>query len=393
MATGYFDNNGTTAVLPQVLQAMIPYYGAAFGNPSAIYRRGMDARAAVEAARESVARLLGCAASEIVFTSGGTESDNTAMFGLVEAGDHVVTLAIEHAAILNACRVLERRGVAVTRLRTGCDGRVDAEDVRRAVRSNTKLISVMTANNETGVLQPVEEIGRIAAEVGAWFHTDAVQAAGKIPIAVDRIGCHLLAISGHKINAPQGIGILFVRYGTPLKPLLYGGHQERGRRAGTENLPAIVGLGKACEAASAGLDDGTVARIRAWRDRFETAVVEGITDVEINGRNAPRVANTSSVAFKDVRGDALVVELDRRGIVASAGSACSAGSGEPSHVLTAMGFDAVRARSSVRFSFGKLNDESDVEDLIAVLPEAVRTLRDASPLSRRRKAESPMTKD
>jgi len=383
MPSAYFDNNGTTQMLPQVLEAMRPFLGESFGNPSSVYARGREARAAVEAARESVAHLLGCAAREVVFTSGGTEADNAAIVGMVAAGDHVITSTIEHDAVLNCCAYLKRMGVAITAVPVNRQGRVDPDGVRAALRPETRLISVMLANNETGVLQPLEEIGRIAADADVWFHTDAVQAAGKIPISVDRIGCDLLAISGHKLHGPQGIGALYVRRNTPLRPIIHGGHQERGHRAGTENVPAIVGLGKAAELAAAGLADGTLDRIRTWRDRFEAQVLERVESTEVNGAGAPRVPNTSNIFFEYILGEALVVALDRHGIAASAGSACSAGSGEPSHVLAAMGLGATRARSSVRFSLGKLNSEADVEYLMSVLPGAVRDLREASPLYRR----------
>ncbi|PKU24919.1 cysteine desulfurase family protein [Telmatospirillum siberiense] len=382
MRIAYFDNNATTPPLPQVVDAMVSRLTDGFGNPSSSYRRGREAREAVETARGSVARLFGCAPSEVVFTSGGTEGDNSAILGLCGVGDHVITTAIEHDAVLNSCRALERLGGEVTRLPVGLSGQVDPDAVRRALRPNTKLISVMTANNETGVLQPVEEIGRLAAMADVWFHTDAVQAAGKVPLSVERFGCDLLCISAHKIHGPQGVGALFVRRGTPLKPLIHGGGQERGHRAGTENLPGIVGLGLAAEAALAGFEDGTVEWIRGWRDRLETAVLQSIDGATVNGGGAPRVGNTTSLSFNNVLAEAVVAALDQLGLSVSAGSACAAGSREPSHVLMAMGLGAVRARSSVRISIGKGNTADDVDYLLAVLPDAIRHLRASSPQRR-----------
>ncbi|MDR3439973.1 cysteine desulfurase family protein [Telmatospirillum sp.] len=383
MRTAYFDNNATTQALPRVVEAMMTRFTDGFGNPSSAYRRGREARAAVETARASVARLFGCAPSEVIFTSGGTEGDNNAILGLCEDGDHVITSAIEHDAILNSCRALEHRGGMVTLLRTDSSGRVDPEAVRKALRPNTKLISLMMANNETGVLQPVEEIGKIAAEADVWFHTDAVQAAGKAPISVERIGCDLLSISAHKFHGPQGVGALYVRRGTPLKPIMHGGHQERGRRAGTENLPGIVGLGLAADTAIAGLEDGTVEQIRLWRDRFETEITKAIDGVEINGKTAPRVGNTTSLFLDGLLAETVLVALDNLGISVSAGSACSAGSRKPSHVLMAMGLGAQRARSTLRVSLGKLNSEDDIDYLLSVLPDTVRQLRKASPVYQR----------
>jgi cysteine desulfurase len=259
-------------------------------------------------------------------------------------------------------------------------GRVDPEDVRRALRPNTKLITIMLANNETGVIQPVEEIGKIAATADVWFHTDAVQAAGKLPIDVASIGCDLLTISGHKMHAPQGIGALYVRKGTLLKPLFWGGRHERGRRAGTENVPGIVALGKAAEIAIAGLEQGDVEHIRQWRDRFENAVLESVEAVGVNGREAPRVPNTSNIYFDYIEGEALVIALDLKGIAASTGAACSSGAVEPSHVLTAMGLSADRARASLRFSLGKHNTAEDIDYVLAALPEVLSRLRELSPL-------------
>jgi cysteine desulfurase len=379
----YLDNNATTPVLPEVLEAMLPYLAENFGNASSIHQQGQQARAAVERARESVAKLLGCRAAEVVFTSGGTEGDNLALSGVVRAGDHVITSAIEHSAVSKCCEYLQQSECTVTAVPVDGSGRVNPEDVRRALRPNTALISVMMANNETGVLQPVEEIGRIAAEADVWFHTDAVQAAGKTPIQVDRIGCDLLTVSGHKMHAPQGVGALYVRKGTLLEPLLHGGRQERGRRAGTENVPGIVALGQAAELARAGLEDGSVEQIRRWRDRFEKALLESVSAAGINGKSAPRVPNTSSIYFDFTEGEALLIALDLKGVAASTGAACSSGVVEPSHVLTAMGLSGERARASLRFSLGKQNSADDIEHALSVLPDAVARLRQLSPLYRK----------
>jgi len=377
----YLDNNATTPVLPAVFAAMAPCFLEHFGNASAIYGGGRDALAALKQARESVARLLGCSPLEVVFTSGGTESDNAAICGMVSAGDHIITSAIEHSAVSQTCLALQRIGCETTRVPVGSSGQVDPAGIRRALRPNTKLISVMLANNETGVLQPVEEIGRIAAEADVWFHTDAVQGAGKVPIAVDRIGCDLLSISAHKLHGPKGVGALYVRRGTPLRPLLFGGRQENGRRPGTENIPGIVGLGKACEIALSHLQDGFVQRLATWRDRLETGVVAAISETGITGDRAPRVPNTTNIYFDHVNGNALVLALDELGIATARGSACHAAEADPSSVLMAMGLSGERSRSSLRFSFGALNVAEDVDRVLAVLPEAVHRLRQARPFA------------
>src|SRR5919108_766511 len=284
----YFDNNATSPLLPPVVEAMRPFFVENFGNASSIHHHGQQTRAAVERARESVAQLVGCRASEVVFTSGGTEADNLALFGLLKPGDHLITTTIEHHAVLNSARRLEELGCAVTYLPVDSRGLLDPSDVRRALRRDTKLISVMMANNETGVLQPVEELGRIAAEADVYFHTDAVQAAGKVPIEVNRIACDLLSLSGHKMHAPQGIGALYVRKGTLLQPLLYGGNHERSRRAGTENVLAIVALGKAAEIARESLTNGEVARLQDIRDQIERSLQEQVSEIGINSAGEPR---------------------------------------------------------------------------------------------------------
>jgi cysteine desulfurase len=405
----YLDNNATTPVLPEVLEAMLPYYGEHFGNASSIHHHGQDTRGAVEGARESVATLFGCRASEIVFTSGGTEADNLAIFGLTEAGDHIITSTIEHHAVLNACKHLATKGCEVTYAPVDGRGLIDPADVARAIRPNTKMISIMLANNETGVLQPVAEIGRIATESDVYFHTDAVQAAGKIPIDVDNIGCDLLTISGHKIHAPQGIGALYIRKGVRLNPMLYGGSHERSRRAGTENVPGIVGLGKAAQLASSSLqeesnqwsdgrprpsfpngsleqgdrnhDDRQSSKMAVMRDRLESELLN-IEATGLNGENAPRVPNTTNIYFDGVEGEALVIALDLKGLAVSTGAACSSGAIEPSHVLTAMGLPPDRARASIRFSLGKQNTPGEVDFALRLVLATVSRLRDLSPVYR-----------
>ena len=386
----YFDNNATTPVLPEVLEAMRPYFGEQFGNASSIQHHGQETRAAVERARESVAGLLRCRASEVVFTSGGTESDNLAMFGLAKPGEHIITSTIEHHAVLNASKHLEEKGCEVTYVPVDGRGLVDPDEVKHALRSNTKLVTIMLANNETGVVQAVEEIGRVAAEADVYFHTDAVQAAGKIPIDVNKIGCDLLTISGHKLHAPQGVGALYVRKGTRLEPMLYGGRHERSRRAGTENVPGIVGLGKAAELASAGFKRGDDSKMAALRDRLERELL-AVESTGVNGVAAsphpseawvghPRVPNTTNIYFEGIDGEALVIALDLKGLAVSTGAACSSGAIEPSHVLTAMGLRPDRARASIRFSLGKQNTADEVEVAIGLVPETVARLRELSPV-------------
>ena len=377
----YMDANATTPLAPEVLDAMRPYFIEHFGNASSIHQQGQQARGAVEHARASVASLLNCRPAEIVFTSGGTESDNLALFGLVQPGDHLITSSIEHHAILHAAEKLRDRGADVTFLPVSAEGVIDPEDVLRSIRPNTRLISIMMANNETGAIQPVNEIGRIAAEADVYFHTDAVQAAGKLPIDVQSIRCDLLSISGHKMHAPQGTGILYVRRGTKLEPLFFGGSHERQRRAGTENLPGIVGLGKASELARTALSDGTMDKITALRDRLEQSVLAQVDETGINGSNAARVANTTNIWFDHLEGEALVIALDLKGLAVSGGSACASGATEPSHVLTAMGLSPARARASLRFSLTKQTAADDVDFALNIIPAAANRLRELAPVN------------
>jgi cysteine desulfurase len=375
----YFDNSATTPLLPEVFEAMRPYFGEQFGNASSIHHHGQETRAAVEGARESVASLLGCRASEVVFTSGGTEADNLAIFGLVGEAEHVITSTVEHHAVLNACKHLEAEGRDVSYLSVDDSGLVNPDDVRRALRPNTKLITVMMANNETGVLQPVAEIARIAAEADVYFHTDGVQAAGKVPLDVNEIGCDLLSVSGHKMHGPQGIGALYIRKGTALEPMMYGGRHERSRRAGTENVPGIVGLGKAAELARASLALGDNRKMAGMRDRLERALLQ-LESAGVNGEGAPRVPNTTNIHFDSIEGEALVIALDLKGLAVSTGAACSSGALEPSHVLLAMGLRPDRARASIRFSLGKQNTDEELDFAIGLVPETVARLRELSPV-------------
>lgn len=375
----YLDNNATTPVLPEVFEAMRPYFGERFGNASSIHHHGQETRAAVEDARELVAELLGCTAAEIVFTSGGTESDNLAVAGWVSAGDHVITSSVEHHAVLHACKHLETIGCDVTILPVDRRGLIDPADVRRALRPNTKLISLMMANNETGVLQPVEEIGKIASEAQVLFHTDAVQAATKVPVNVRQIGCDALSISGHKIHAPQGVGALYIKKGTRIQPLFHGGRHERSRRAGTENVPGIVALGKAAQLAKEAFDRGDNQKMAAMRDRLEQGILAHVDEAAVNGAGAARVPNTTNIRFDHIEGESLVVALDLKGLAVSTGAACSSGAIEPSHVLIAMGLRPDQARSSIRFSLGKQTTDADIDLALALVPETVARLREISP--------------
>jgi len=385
MRRAYFDNNATTPVLPEVYEAMRPYFTEVYGNASSIHHYGQEARAAVERARESVAELLNARSAEICFVSGGTESDNLAVFGVMEPGDHLITSLIEHSAVRNTAKHLEEHGCEVTFIAPDAHGLLDPEDVRKALKPNTKLISIMMANNETGVVQPVEEIAKIAAEADVWFHTDAVQAAGKVPIDVDKIGCDLLSISGHKIHAPKGVGALYVRRGTLLTPRQWGGNHERQRRAGTENVPGIIGLGKAAEIAIRGFQQGDDRKFAAMRDRLQQGIFAAVEHCGVNGESAPRVPTTTNFWFDHIEGEALVIALDLKGLAVSSGAACSSGSIEPSPVLLAMGLEKSRARASVRISLGKQNTDEDVDFALQVFPETVAKLREISPTWKKQK--------
>lgn len=380
----YCDANATTPLLPEVMEAMRPYWMEQFGNASSIHLHGQQAHRAVDHARETMARFFKCREAEVVFNSGGTEGDNTAIFGLLRPGDHFITTSIEHSAVLQAAQRLAQKGIEITLVGPKPSGLIDPADIQRELKPNTRLISVMLANNETGVIQPVEAIGKIAADAGIFFHIDAVQGAGKVEFDVRRYGCHLLSISAHKVHGPKGVGAMYVRRGTPIEALMVGGSHERRQRAGTENVPGIVGLGKAAELAMESLGDGTIERLTGLRDRLEAGILE-LPGTRVNGgwdgdTRVPRTANTTNITFDNVEGEALVIALDLKGVAVSGGSACHSGSTEPSHVLMAMGLDKNAARASLRFSLLKTATEADIEHVLHVVPEAVERLRALSPV-------------
>ncbi len=378
----YFDHNATTPVSDEVLEVLISALTDIPGNASSIHDYGQAAKRRLEMARRSVASAIKADAREIVFVSGGTEADNLAVLGAVRAHaggrKHVVTTAIEHAAVLKACAQLQSEGVEVTYVPVGSDGVVDPDDIRLALRPDTVLISVMHVNNETGVVQPVEQIGWLARDLGVTFHVDGVQAPGKVPIDLSTLHANLYSISGHKLNAPKGTGALFVRDGTKLAPILYGGHHERDRRAGTENVPGAIALAHAAEWITANFEDET-ERVRELRDLLEEGILERVPEVRINGAKASRGPNTTNICFDAIEGQAMVISLDLKGFAVSSGSACSSGAVEPSHVLLAMGLTPERARSSVRFSLGRGNTLDQVDALIEAVAESAGQLRRLSP--------------
>ncbi len=387
----YFDYNATTPVEPEVLDAMLPYFSGEFGNAASIHTPGQRARGAVETAREQVAALIGARAQEIVFTSGGTESDNHAVFGVVvqaflpvptsknpDPSPHIITTAIEHEAVLNACQALEKSGVRVTFLATNREGQIDLDELRQAVRPETVLITVMHANNELGTVQPLEEVGRIAKERDIYFHTDAVQSAGKVPIEVNQLGVDLLSLSAHKFYGPKGIGALYIRGGTRLRQLLYGGHHQRGFRPGTENVAGIVGLGKAAEIARESLA-ADARRVSTLRDKLEQGLLARVPHARVNGGASSRTPNTTNLVFPGIEGEALLIALDLKGLACSTGAACSSGAVEPSHVLTAIGLPPEEARASLRFSLGRHTTEQEIDSALQVVPSAVEQLRELSP--------------
>lgn len=381
----YLDYNATTPVLPEVLDAMLPYYREQFGNPSSVHWAGRQVSGAVETAREQVAQLLNCSPAEVVFVSCGSEGDNFALKGTLDAlkdkGKHIITTAVEHPAVLTTCEALEKRGYQVTYLPVDKDGMLDLQDLEAAIKPETILISVMWGNNETGNLFPIAEIGKIAKKHKVRFHTDAVQAVGKVPVDVQAAGVDLLVLSGHKIGAPKGVGAIYIRRGTRLTPLLQGGHQERNRRAGTHNVAGIVGLGKACEIAAVHLQSNA-AHMRRLRDKLEQGVLSCIPNIKLNGHpdSAMRLPNTLNVSFAFIEGESLLLNLDMYGIAASSGSACTSGSLEPSHVMGAMCVEVTLAHSSTRFSLGPETTEEEIDFVLEVLPKTVQRLRDMSPL-------------
>lgn len=379
--TIYLDNNATTRCAPEVLEAMAPYFCDLYGNPSSMHSFGGQVGRALGKAREQVATLLNATPEEILFTSCGSESDNTAIMSALQSQPekrHIVTTRVEHAAILNVCTHLEGRGYSVTYLGVDDKGRLDLDEYAAALRKDTALAAVMFANNEVGNIYPIQKMAEIAREHGVLFHTDAVQAAGKVPLDVQKMPVDFLAISGHKLHAPKGIGVLYVRKGTRFRPLLRGGHQERGRRAGTENVPYIIGLGKAVELAHQHMREEQV-NVAALRDRLQDGLMRRIPDAVVNGDQENRLPNTLSIAFKYIEGEAILLLLDRLGICASSGSACTSGSLEPSHVLRAMGVPFTFAHGSIRLSLSRYNTQDEIDFVIREFPGVIETLRALSP--------------
>jgi cysteine desulfurase len=378
----YFDHNATTPIAPEVLAAMLPYLTEEYGNASSIHAYGQNARGAVEQARSSVAALVGARSADIMFTSGGTESNNHAILGAVAAAPgkakHVITSAIEHVAVLDPCRALAKSGIDLTVLPVDRDGLVNLEDLRAAIRPETVLITLMLANNEIGTIEPIEEIGKIAAEKGIVFHTDAVQAAGKIPIDVEKLGVDLLSISAHKFSGPKGVGALYIRKGTQLGPLMYGGHSERDRRPGTEDVAAIAGMGKAAELALTGMRRES-ERIRGLRDRLERGLLDRVPQSWVNGARAPRVPNTANLTFPFIEGESMVIALDLKGLACSTGAACSSGALEPSHVLMALGLAPEDARATLRLSLGHQTTDEEIDFALETIPPVIERLRQLSP--------------
>jgi cysteine desulfurase len=377
------DNNATTAVRPEVLEAMLPFYREQFGNPSSVHWAGRAVAGAVEKAREQVAKLINCSQAEVVFLSCGSEGDNLAIKGTADAlrdkGNHIITTAVEHPAVLETCKFMEKQGYRVTYLPVDRDGMLDLAELEAAITDQTILISVMWANNETGNLYPIDEIGAIARKYKVRFHTDAVQAVGKIPVDVQQANVDLLVLSGHKLGAPKGVGAMYVRRGSKMTPLLHGGHQERNRRAGTHNVAGIVGLGLACELAAAEMAE-TMDRVRRLREKLEQGIMKAIPDVKLNGHPTQRLPNTLNISFAYIEGESLLLNFDMKGVAASSGSACTSGSLEPSHVMGAMCVEITLAHSSTRFSLGRDNTEEDVDYVLEILPPIVQRLREMSPL-------------
>lgn len=376
----YMDHNATTPCDKRVLEEMLPYFSEKFGNPSSLYQPARTAKKAVDRAREKIAALLGCSAEEIFFTSGGTEADNWAIKGCAakNKGRHIITSRIEHHAVLNACKFLEKNGYAVSYLPVDRYGVVDVEELKKSIKKDTFLITIMHANNEIGTLQPLKEMAAIAREKGIYFHTDAVQTAGKIPVSVTALGIDMLSLSGHKFYGPKGVGALYVRKGTKISPLLHGGEQEKGRRGGTENVPGIAGIGKAAEIAATEMEEEG-RRVKRLRDKLENGIKERIPEIVINGHPEQRLYNTLNLCIKHIEGEGILLHLDFEEICASSGSACTSGSLEPSHVLLALGLPHEIAHGSLRLSLGNHNTEQEVDRVLEVLPGIAAKLRQMSP--------------
>jgi len=381
MKTIYFDNNATTQVAEEVLEEIQPLFCELYGNPSSMHTFGGQMGRRIGQAREQIAGLLGCEPSEIVFTSGGTESDNTAIKGMLAALPHkrkIITTRVEHPAVLTVCRELENQGYTVVELPVDKEGQLDIEQLAKQIDDDTALVTIMYANNETGTIFPIDKIARLVADREVVFHTDAVQAVGKIPLNLSKSNIDLLSLSGHKLHGPKGVGILYVRKGTRLSPYMLGGHQEAGRRAGTENVPGIVGLGKACELAAKSIEQKN-SKVKNLRDKLEGSILEKCSDSRLNGDKENRLPNTTNISFEYIEGEAILLMLDKYGICASSGSACTSGSLEPSHVLRAMGVPFTAAHGSIRFSLSRYNTEEEVDYTIEKMPQIVNQLRKLSP--------------
>jgi cysteine desulfurase len=385
MKTIYFDNNATTKVADEVLEEMKPFFCELYGNPSSMHTFGGQVGRKIKKAREQVAGLLGCDPTEIIFTSCGTESDNAAIKGTLAALPHkrkVITTRVEHPAVLSVCRDLQNHGYTIVELGVDKQGRLDIAELEERLDDDTALVTIMFANNETGVIFPIEKIAKLVTDKGVVFHTDAVQAVGKIPLNLSKSNIDLLSLSGHKLHGPKGVGVLYVRKGTRLSPFMLGGHQEDGRRAGTENVPGIVGLGKACELAAKNIDDEN-SRVKYLCDKLEDAILKSCPDSRVNGDRKNRLPNTTNISFEFIEGEAILLMLDKFGICASSGSACTSGSLEPSHVLRAMGVPFTAAHGSIRFSLSRYNTEDEVDYTIPKMPEIVNKLREISPFVKR----------
>lgn len=381
MKTIYFDNNATTKVAEEVLREMTPMFSQLYGNPSSMHTFGGQIGSRIRQAREQIASLLGCEPSEIIFTSGGTESDNAAIKGTLTARSNkhkIITSRVEHPAVLEVCREMENHGYTVVEIGVDKRGKLDMAQLEEEIDDETALVTIMYANNETGVIFPIEKIAEMASEKGAVFHTDAVQAIGKIPIDLSKSNIDLLSLSGHKLHAPKGVGVLYVRKGTRLSPFMLGGHQEAGRRAGTENVPGIVGLSIACQLAANNIEEEN-NKVRLLRDKLETAILKKCPDSQLNGDKNSRLPNTTNISFEYIEGEAILLMLDKFGICASSGSACTSGSLEPSHILRAMGIPFTAAHGSIRFSLSRYNTEEDVDYTIDKIPAIVNKLRQLSP--------------
>ena len=377
----YFDNNATTKVADEVLDAMLPFLKDLYGNPSSMHTFGGQVEKYIRHSREQIAQLLGCDNSEIIFTSGGTESDNAAIKGVLAAMPDkrkIITTRVEHQAVLATCRELEAVGYKLAELAVDKDGQIDLEELKTEVDDDTAIVTIMYANNETGVIFPIDKIAEIVKAKGAVFHTDAVQAVGKIPLNLDKSNIDLLSLSGHKLHAPKGVGVLYIRKGTRISPFIIGGHQEKSRRAGTENVAGIVALGKAAQLAEETIGQENT-KVKKLRDRLETAILKNCRDAKLNGDKINRLPNTTNISFEFIEGEAILLSLDQFGICASSGSACTSGSLEPSHVMRAMGVPFTAAHGSIRFSLSRYNTEEEVDFVIEKIPAMVNRLRELSP--------------